>query len=246
MSSHGAPMLDDPDVFGVFAAFALIPTRPDGRKQSDSPAITSNEVETLLTDYGDEVLVDTYVTRGLMAETDYLLRVHARELTTAQAFLQEFRATALGRHSRQTEAFIGLIREAVYTPAAPDLDEELKTATYDGPDPPRYAIVIPARKTAEWWTLSDEEQLELMRDHIEPTLEFLDRVRRQLYHASGLCDLDFITYFETDDLVAFTDLVRELQSIPEYRYVQYGDPTLIGRIHDPATAVDRLTDSPVR
>jgi chlorite dismutase len=59
------------------------------------------------------------VTAGLTPETDYMFRVHARELTAAQAFLQEFRETTLGEHSRQTEALVGLVREAVYTPDAP-------------------------------------------------------------------------------------------------------------------------------
>lgn len=237
MSSHGAPMLDEPGVVGVFAAFTVTQTAT----ARESPEITPDEVTDLLSGYEDEVLVDAYVTEGLTPEADYMLRIHARELTTAQAFLREFRETTLGEHSRQTEAFVGLIREAVYTPNAPDLDAELEATTYEGSEPPSYAIVVPARKTAEWWTLSNEKRLELMREHIEPTLEYLDRVRRQLYHANGLDDFDSITYFETDDLVAFNDLYRELQSIPEYRYVDYGDPTLVGCIHEPATAVARVT-----
>lgn len=239
MSSHGAPMLEESGVFGVIAAFELGSDRTSERRES--VAIDTDEVTELVATYEDEVLVDVYLTDGLTVEADYALRVHARELATAQAFLREFRETALGRRSRQTEAMIGLIREAVYTPEAPDLEAELEATTYDGPEPPRYAIVIPARKTAEWWTLDEAERLELMRDHIEPTLSYLDRVRRQLYHASGLDDLDFITYFETDDLAAFNDLFRELQSVAEYRYVRYGDPTLVGQIREPAAAIDRLT-----
>jgi len=239
MSSHGAPMLDETEVFGVFAAFTVTPIRTNNA--GESPDITPDEVTDLLINYEDDVLVDAYVLKGLTPDADYMLRVHSRELTTAQAFLQDFRETTLGRHSQQTETFVGLIREAVYTPDAPDLNAELEATTYDGSEPPQYAIVIPVRKTAEWWNLSNEEQLELMRGHIEPTLEYLDRVRRQLYHASGLDDVDFITYFETDDLVAFNDLYRDLQSIPEYRYVSYGDPTLVGRIQEPATAFDQVT-----
>lgn len=243
MSSHGAPMLEETDVFGVFAAFALDPTWRSEREES--PTKVSDEIADLLADYEDRVLVDAYVTEGLTSGTDYLLRVHARELATAQAFLRTFRRTALGAHSRRTFRFVGIVREPAYTPDAPDLEAQLEAATYDGPEPPQYAIVIPARKTADWWTLSDEDRLELMRDHVEPTLEYLDRVRRQLYHASGVDDADFITYFETDDLVAFTELFRELQSIPEYRYVRYGDPTLVGRIREPITAVERLIGHPV-
>jgi chlorite dismutase len=52
--------------------------------------------------------------------------------------------------------------------------------------------------------------------------------------------MDFVTYFETDDLAAFQDLYRELQSIPEYRYVEYGGPMLVGRIHEPTTIIERL------
>lgn len=232
-------MLDESGVFGLFAGFELASTRiPSNGASSDSP---TEEVMSLLEDAGDDCLVDTYVTEGLSAETDYLLRIHARELTTAQAFIRGFRDTTLGEHSQQTEAMVGLVREAVYTPDAPDLDAELDTRTYEGPEPPRYAIVVPVQKTAEWWNLSEEERLDLMRGHIEPTIEYLDRVRRQLYHASGLSDIDFITYFETDDLATFHDLFRALQCIPEYSYVRYGDPTLVGRLYDPETAVDRLT-----
>ena len=238
MSSHGASMLDETGVFCVFAAFALDATRADGEGSSTETA--SNGFEELLADYENAVLCDTYVTDGLAAETDLFVRVHARGLTTAQAFIREFRERVLGSRSRRTETFVGVIRDTVYTPEAPDLDAELTARTYEGPDPPRYAIMVPVRKTAEWWTLGDEERLELMREHIEPTIEYLDRVRRQLYHASGLCDVDFVTYFETDDLTAFQDLYRDLQSIPEYRYVEYGDPTLVGRIREPATALDRL------
>ena len=230
-------MLDEPGVVGVFAAFTVTGVS----STIESPEGRPDEVTELLGDYEDEVLVDAYVTAGLTPRADYMFRVHARELTTAQSFLHDFRETSLGHHARQTEAFVGLVREGVYTPDAPDLEAELEATAYEGPEPPAYAVVVPARKTAEWWTLSDDERLELMRDHVEPTLEYLDRVRRQLYHASGLDDYDFITYFETDDLVAFQDLYRELQSVPEYRYVDYGDATLVGCIHEPATAVARVT-----
>jgi chlorite dismutase len=237
MSSHEAAMLDETGIFGVFAAFELDPERED-----ESTGNSRGEIEELLADYEGEALLDTYLTAGLAGETDYLLRVHARELHTAQAFVQDFQKTRLGRRSRRTETFVGAIREAVYTPETPDLDAELSDRSYEGPDPPRYAITIPVRKTAEWWTLSAEERLDRMREHIEPMIEYLDRVRRQLYHASGLSDVDFLTYFETDDLLAFQDLYRELQSIPEYRYVEYDDPTLVGRICEPTVSLGRALD----
>ncbi|PSQ24313.1 hypothetical protein BRD01_04285 [Halobacteriales archaeon QS_8_65_32] len=94
MSSHGASMLDETGVFCVFAAFALNATRADGEGSSTETA--SNGFEELLADYENAVLCDTYVTDGLAAETDLFVRVHARGLTTAQAFVREFRERVLG------------------------------------------------------------------------------------------------------------------------------------------------------
>lgn len=239
MSSQNTAMLDGTGVFGVFAAFNLLPTRMDHQLDAET---VHKEAMAIVDDHADAVLVDTYITRGLTPVADYFLRVHAHELATAQTFLQEFSQTTLGQHSKPTETFVGVVRDPVYTPDAPDLETELDTTPYEGADPPQYAIVIPTRKHADWWVQPYEERLEQMKAHIEPTVEYLDRVRRQLYHSSGLDDLDFITYFETDDLIAFTDLFRELESIPEYRSVHYGDPTLLGQIHDPGETFEMLAE----
>ena len=70
-----------------------------------------------------------------------------------------------------------------------------------------------------------------IRLHVEPTLKYLPTVKRKLYHASGLGDYDFVTYFETNNLTAFNELIIDLLSVPENRYnVRLGRPTILGTI----------------
>ncbi|PSP72948.1 hypothetical protein BRC86_10760 [Halobacteriales archaeon QS_3_64_16] len=116
MSSHGAAMLDETGIFGVFAAFTL-----DSRwgNEGESTGDTRTEIDELLADYEGEALLDTYLMDGASAETDYLLRVHARELQAAQAFVRDFQKTGLGRRSRRTETFVGIIRDLSTHPRPP-------------------------------------------------------------------------------------------------------------------------------
>lgn len=115
-----------------------------------------------------------------------------------------------------------------YAPQFPHLLEQLKEGAYRG-NPPRYAIVIPTRKTAEWWNLSQEVRTGLMAEHTQATLEYLTSVKRKLYHTTGLTDMDFVTYFETNDLVAFNNLVLALRQVEEDRFNErLGEPTIIG------------------
>jgi chlorite dismutase len=91
--------------------------------------------------------------------------------------------------------------------------------------------MIPIKKNAMWWNRSEQEKLKLMEEHTVPTLPFLVNVKRKLYHSTGLDDTDFITFFETPDLVAFNDLNIELHSVAEMLdNTQYGRPIVMGAI----------------
>ncbi|RKD93358.1 chlorite dismutase family protein [Halopiger aswanensis] len=235
--SRDSDPLEAAGAYGLFAAFEL-----DRSRTVDASAVSADDVEAVLKDRNgtEPVLADTYLTQGLTPDVDYLVRLHARDLATAQEVLREFRTTPIGRCSELVDAFVGAIRDPVYLPQAPDLDAIETAISFEGAEPPEYAIVIPVRKTAEWWMLPPDDRLARMREHIEVSLPYLDRIRRQLYHASGLSEYEFVTYFETNDLEAFVDLYRDLESIPEYRYVDEG-PVVIGRPESPSTVVEKLT-----
>jgi len=57
-------------------------------------------------------------------------------------------------------------------------------------------------------------------------------VRQALAYSFGLDDQDFVVAYETDDLVAFGDLVRELRGTESRRSTVNDQPILLG-IHRP-------------
>jgi chlorite dismutase len=70
-----------------------------------------------------------------------------------------------------------------------------------------------------------------MKEHTIPTVAYLKTVKRKLYHSTGLSDVDFLTIFETNNLMEFNDLVIALRMVREDTFnVQLGKPTIIGTL----------------
>jgi chlorite dismutase len=236
-----ATLLTAAGVYGVFSTYKV---RPEYYRLSGSDRRgAAAEVLEVINKHKDTIIVDMYLTRGLETNSDYFLRVHARDLAAAQDFLVDFRATKFGMNSEVTETLVGLTKGLNYISKekSPELNAGLFAATYSGPAP-RYAIMIPVKKSAEWWNLSDAQRLKEMESHTNPTLPYLVNVRRKLYHSTGLDDTDFITYFETADLGAFNSLMLSLAKVPENKYhTRWGSPTVLGTIQTPESVVKTLS-----
>ncbi len=242
MAIERATILTEPGVFGVFTMFKL---RPDWNKVPAAERKgAADEVKKLIEKHKDNVLVDLYLTRGLETNSDFFFRINAYDLAKAQIFMREFRSTAIGKNADVFETLVGVTKPLNYISKekSPSLNAGLSSATYSGPAP-RYVIVIPVKKNAEWWNMSPEERLKEIEVHTAPTLAYLVNVKRKLYHSTGLDDTDFITYFETDDLTAFNNLMLSLAQVKENKYhVRWGNPTTLGTIHSPEDVVKALAE----
>lgn len=236
-----AKILTAPGVFGAFSTYMV---RPDYYKLSAAERKgAAAEVMAVVGKHKEKVIVDAYLTRGYEAKSDYFLRVHAYDAAAAQAFLVDFRATRFGMYSDVTESLVGITKALNYISKdkSPDLNKGLSGATYSG-DAPRFAFMIPVKKNADWWNLTDEQRLREMETHTVPTLAYLVNVKRKLYHSTGIDDTDFITYFETNDLAAFNNLLLSLAKVPENKYhVRWGNPTVMGTIQPIADVVNKLS-----
>jgi hypothetical protein len=90
------------------------------------------------------------------------------------------------------------------------------------------AAMIPIRKSAAWWALTQDERRAIFEEqsrHIEIGLKHLPPVARRLHHSRDLGEhepFDFITWFEYAPSYesGFNDLLAALRSTPEWRYVE--------------------------
>lgn len=229
---------------GVFGNFSTYKVRPDYYKLSMAERKgAAAEVVAVVEKYKDKVKAEAYLTRGFEAQSDFFLRIHSYDMAATQAFLVDFRATRFGMNAEVTENLVGMTKALNYITKdkSPNLNAGLTGATYSDATP-RYAFVIPVKKNADWWNLTDEQRLKEMETHTLPTLANLVNVKRKLYHSTGLDDTDFITYFETADLGAFNNLMLALAKVPENKYhVRWGSPTVLCTIQSFDSVVNTLS-----
>ncbi|KAF0164720.1 MAG: hypothetical protein FD157_1884 [Rhodocyclaceae bacterium] len=236
-----AKILVAPGVFGNFSTYKV---RPDYYRMSSAERKgAAAEVLAVVDKHKDKVIVDAYLTRGFEAKSDYFLRLHSYDMAATQAFLVDFRATRFGMYSDVTENLVGMTKALNYITKdkSPSLNAGLTGSSYSG-EAPRYAFMIPVKKNADWWNLTDEQRLKEIETHTLPTLGNLVNVKRKLYHSTGLDDTDFITYFETADLGAFNSLMLALAKVPENKYhVRWGSPTVMATIQTFENVVKTLS-----
>jgi len=221
-------LLSEPGIYGTFAAFRL---DADWAKQDQPMRIAQLTVlKGVVEQHREKLAIDVYLLRGLSDHADLLFRIHATELRETQQFLLDLQGSLFGKHLIGSMVFSGLTKKAIYVPGMPDnLKTELKTPSEPGLKP--YVIVIPIRKDAEWWSLSQEQRAAMMQEHTEASLPYHKTVKRKLYHSTGLDDLDFITYFETSRMEDFHSLILALEKVKEFRHNRrFGHPTLLGTV----------------
>lgn len=89
------------------------------------------------------------------------------------------------------------------------------------------AALIPIRKSAAWWNLTQDERRAIFEDqsnHVKTGLKYLPAVARRLHHCRDLGEsepFDFVTLFDyaQTDAAAFEQMVAELRASPEWKYV---------------------------
>ncbi|HKY71679.1 MAG TPA: chlorite dismutase family protein [Nitrospira sp.] len=229
-------LLADPGVYGTFAAYTLNDdwTKRDGATRIALLSVLKGVVE----QHREKIAIDLYLLQGLSDHADILFRVHATELRDIQKFLLDLQTSTFGRHLKVAGIMHGLTKKANYVPGFSDeMKAGLKTASEPGAKP--YVVVIPIRKSADWWALDQEQRSVMMKEHTEAALPYHKTVKRKLYHSTGLDDLDFITYFETSKLEDFHALILSLERVKEFQYTRrFGHPTWLGT----ATGLDEIIE----
>lgn len=89
------------------------------------------------------------------------------------------------------------------------------------------AALIPIRKSAQWWSLTQDERRAIFEDqsrHVTTGLKYLPAVSRRLHHCRDLGEnepFDFVTLFDYSpyDSAAFEEMLAELRATEEWKFV---------------------------
>jgi len=219
-------LLADPGVYATFAAYSF--TDDWGKKEGATRIALLTVLKGVVEQHREKIAIDLYLLRGLSDHADILFRAHANEMRDIQKFLVDLQNSAFGQQLKVAGIMHGLTKKANYVPGFPDeLKTDLKAPSDPGPKP--YVVVIPIRKSADWWALDQEKRTVMMKEHTEAALPYHKTVKRKLYHSTGLDDVDFITYFETSKLDDFHNLILSLEKVKEFQYTRrFGHPTWLG------------------
>jgi chlorite dismutase len=172
------------------------------------------------------LLQHAYSTIGLRAEGDLLLWRMAERIEEIEETAADLLASGLGRWLTPAISMIGLTRPSQYVKRPSSQEQSLFSGERS-----RYLVVYPFVKSVEWYLTPAEERQEVMKGHMRVGHRF-PQVRQLLAYSFGLDDQEFIVAYETDELVAFQDLVRELRETESRRSTVRDTPIITG-IHRP-------------
>jgi chlorite dismutase len=180
-----------------------------------------------------DVKTFTYSSVGLQPGVDLLLWSLAPSLESLEERSAAALREGLGAWLSVTESLIGIIKQSQYV-KRPTVQEQ---SMFSG-ERSRYLVVYPFTKSTDWYLLPPEERQKVMNEHMKVGHRY-QQVRQLLAYSFGVDDQDFLVAYETDDLGAFGDLVRELRGT-ESRRSTVRDTPILTAVHRPLSEIGRL------
>ena len=194
-----------------------------------------NDFSAAVTRSEQRLIQYSYSTIGLRVEGDLLLWRMAQHLEDVEQTAADLLASGVGKWLTPSISLTGLTRPSQYVKRPTAQEQSL----FEG-DRARYLVVYPFVKSTDWYLTPAAERQETMRGHMRVGHRY-PQVRQLLAYSFGLDDQEFIVAYETDDLVAFQDLVRELRET-ESRRATVRDTPIITGISRPAADILALLD----
>jgi chlorite dismutase len=229
-------MTDERTIFVQALALGLDPAwrrRPAEERRDDAGEFA----EAVPRAEADGVRGFAYSSIGLEPGVDLLLWRMAPSVDALETAAAGLLRAGLGRWLAVRQSLIGRIGPSQYV-RRPTGQEQ---SPFDG-ERLRYLVVYPFTKSAEWYLLSKETRQGIMNEHIRVGHGY-PAVRQALAYSFGLDSQDFVVAYETDDLVAFGDLVRDLRATESRRSTVNDAPILLG-VHRPLAEILGLLGAP--
>ena len=206
---------------------------PAWRRQTRDERCRSAEEFCAALSARSEVTTFTYSMIGLKAGVDMMLWSLAPSVEALEEKIAAALRTGMGTWMAPRQTFLGIIRPSQYVKRPTPQEQSLFSGERS-----KYLVVYPFTKSADWYLLSQEERQTVMNEHMKIGHRY-QQVRQLLAYSFGVDDMDFLVAYETDDLAAFGDLVRELRGTETRRSTVRDTPIMTG-IHRPIEAITRL------
>ena len=173
----------------------------------------------------DGVRTLAYSSVGLEPGVDLLLWRMAPSVDALESSAAALLRSGIGRWLTVSHSLVGRIGPSQYVRKPTGQEQSL----FEG-ERSRYLIVYPFTKSTDWYLLSKEARQGVMNEHMRVGHDY-PMVRQALAYSFGLDSQEFVVAYETDDLVAFGDLVRALRSTESRRSTVSDTPILLGIHH---------------
>ena len=192
--------------------------RSGQERAADWTSFVGAEVEA----QGMGVSSSLYSSVGLQPGVDLLVWRTGTSVDDLELAAATLLRSRLGGWLRVTHAFLGRSGPSQYVAKATAQEQGMS-----GAERARYLIVYPFTKSATWYLSSREDRQAAMNEHMKVGRRY-PMVRQALAYSFGLDDQDFVVSYETDDLGAFGDLVRDLRGTESRRETVSDTPILLG------------------
>ncbi len=209
---------------GTFIQALALGIAPEWRRQSPAERRADLDAfcEADAAAIGDGVRSLVYSSIGLEPGTDLLLWRTAPRVDALESAAARLLRSPLGGWLAVTHSFLGRMGPSQYV-VKPSSQESGLTGESRG----RYVVVYPFTKSTDWYLQARETRQGVMNEHMRIGRSY-PGVRQALAYSFGLDDQDFVVAYETDDLDAFGDLVRDLRGTDSRRSTVRDTPILLG------------------
>ena len=188
----------------TFVKYTFIRVDPTWRRRDPlERAQDKREFAAACNDFAEDHYLRAYSLVGTRGDCDLMIRSASRMLDPIHELHVLLNQSGLMRFADIPHSYLALTKESLYADEPQPLEPR--------PDDRRYLIVYPMWKKREWYRLSDDERMRIMRDHIAVGRRFTG-ISTNTAYSYGLDDQEFVVAFDADDPAEFLDLVHELRS----------------------------------
>ena len=202
------------------------------RRDPEERARDKREFAAACNDFGEDHFLRAYSLVGTRGDADLMIRTSSPRLEPIHELHVLLNQSGLMRWAEIAHSYLAMTKESPYS------DEPDKPLEPRAGADSKYLIVYPMWKRRDWYRLSGDERMRVMREHIDVARRF-PGIETNTAYSFGLDDQEFVVAFDADDPSEFLDLVQELRATESSAYTESETPifTCI------ASSVERALDA---